>query len=580
MPKFRITAPDGTTYDVTGPEGSTEQEALAQVQAQHPAQDQSQHVAQPQGVEMKTYTSTRPGRPITYQAPVNDTRSVLQHFKDTGRDVLAGGESALQIGTGVVALPISGLAGLAVGGDANTIRRTQQALTYQPRSEGGQTITGGVTAPLTAYDKGANWLGEKTAEKTGSPFLGSAAYTLASLVPALATGGESLARLPARNLATRSAEGAATREIAQVPQQAVAPSSGAVDLTAVNAERQKVFQEARAKGLVAPPTAINPSAVNTAAESLGGKAMVRQDVLAKNQPKINQLLAEDMGLPKNQPITRGSLRAVRQQFGSTKNEVKQQGAFKSDDQYLTDVTKLESIGSEVEGAYPGSKPKADPEIQKVLDSALVDTHDAASAVNYATILRERARANFQAARFKGGDSQLTALAKTQRGVADAIESLITRNLEANGKTELAKAWEEGRIKTAKSFDAEAALKGNDIVGSRLAKQYQKGKPMSGNFGLVARFVDQFEELGARPKSGVGVSKLGAVLGLGGAVAGHPGFMAIPVAGYAARKIMLGNRVQNALARSSVVRSRAPSKYNALRKGAAVTNALASQTGQR
>lgn len=43
MPNFRITAPDGTQYNVTGPDGATEQDALAQVQAQH-----SQAPAQPQ----------------------------------------------------------------------------------------------------------------------------------------------------------------------------------------------------------------------------------------------------------------------------------------------------------------------------------------------------------------------------------------------------------------------------------------------------------------------------------------------------------------------------------------------------
>lgn len=37
MPQFRITAPDGTIYNVTGPDGATEQDALAQVMAQHPA---------------------------------------------------------------------------------------------------------------------------------------------------------------------------------------------------------------------------------------------------------------------------------------------------------------------------------------------------------------------------------------------------------------------------------------------------------------------------------------------------------------------------------------------------------------
>jgi len=37
MPTFHITAPDGTAYEVTGPDGSTEQQALAQVQSQHQA---------------------------------------------------------------------------------------------------------------------------------------------------------------------------------------------------------------------------------------------------------------------------------------------------------------------------------------------------------------------------------------------------------------------------------------------------------------------------------------------------------------------------------------------------------------
>ncbi len=35
MPTFRITAPDGRTYNVTGPDGSTAEQALAQVKAQH-----------------------------------------------------------------------------------------------------------------------------------------------------------------------------------------------------------------------------------------------------------------------------------------------------------------------------------------------------------------------------------------------------------------------------------------------------------------------------------------------------------------------------------------------------------------
>ena len=35
MPVFRVTSPDGSAYDVTAPDGATEQDALAVAQAHH-----------------------------------------------------------------------------------------------------------------------------------------------------------------------------------------------------------------------------------------------------------------------------------------------------------------------------------------------------------------------------------------------------------------------------------------------------------------------------------------------------------------------------------------------------------------
>ena len=46
MAKFRITAPDGKTYDVSGPEGSTAEQALAQVQAQYAARPITQQTSE------------------------------------------------------------------------------------------------------------------------------------------------------------------------------------------------------------------------------------------------------------------------------------------------------------------------------------------------------------------------------------------------------------------------------------------------------------------------------------------------------------------------------------------------------
>lgn len=47
MPQFRITAPDGSVYNVTGPDGATEEQALAQVQAQHAPESQASAQAAP-----------------------------------------------------------------------------------------------------------------------------------------------------------------------------------------------------------------------------------------------------------------------------------------------------------------------------------------------------------------------------------------------------------------------------------------------------------------------------------------------------------------------------------------------------
>src|SRR5690606_20590001 len=47
MPKYRVTGPDGQTYDVTAPEGATEEEVMAYVQ---------QNVAKPQ---VKSEAATR-----------------------------------------------------------------------------------------------------------------------------------------------------------------------------------------------------------------------------------------------------------------------------------------------------------------------------------------------------------------------------------------------------------------------------------------------------------------------------------------------------------------------------------------
>lgn len=117
--------------------------------------------------------------------------------RPTGDAVDAVNETAMSLGSSALATPVAGLAGLgtatarglgmtdAMPGDV--VRQVQQALTYEPRTKAGATATAAVSYPFEKLAQGANWAGEKVAEASGSPALGSAVNTGIQFVPALLT---------------------------------------------------------------------------------------------------------------------------------------------------------------------------------------------------------------------------------------------------------------------------------------------------------------------------------------------------------------------------------------------------------
>jgi len=97
-------------------------------------------------------------------------------------------ESATQMATGAVATPIAGLAGIAQGAynvlapafggqpgrpAAQRVEEVQQGLTYQPRTESGKVVSQNVAYPFQKLAEGANVVGERVAEATGSPLVGA-----------------------------------------------------------------------------------------------------------------------------------------------------------------------------------------------------------------------------------------------------------------------------------------------------------------------------------------------------------------------------------------------------------------------
>src|SRR6185369_14678484 len=92
-------------------------------------------------------------------------------------------EAGANLASGMIAMPIAGIAGLLAGGDPEVVRKVSEALTYQPRSEGGKLLTGGAQYPLEKLAEGADIAGQKVLDNTGSPALATVVNTAIQAAP-------------------------------------------------------------------------------------------------------------------------------------------------------------------------------------------------------------------------------------------------------------------------------------------------------------------------------------------------------------------------------------------------------------
>jgi hypothetical protein len=137
---------------------------------------------------MEQEQAQQPAAPIAQAAPPPEKKGY------GASDLLAPWDAGLHIASGLVAAPIAGLAGIGAATSpadvdaADTVRRVQEFLTYQPRTELAKDILGNVVEPVLSLPmKATNWLGEQTtdvASNLGIPApVAAAAGTLANVGP-------------------------------------------------------------------------------------------------------------------------------------------------------------------------------------------------------------------------------------------------------------------------------------------------------------------------------------------------------------------------------------------------------------
>lgn len=316
---------------------------------------------------------------------------------------------------------------------------------------------------------------------------------------------------------------------------------------------QQTFMEGRAQGYVLPPASIRQDAPAQIIESFGGKRLTGELASQRNQDVTNRLAARAVGLSENQPLTAGSLKAVRDEAGAIYQQIRESGRIPADPQYQRDIAAVAQEIADISGDFTGANVGARQEIMDMVKSLNQPEFGANAAVTYLRKLRDTAAKNIKAQEPERND-----LGLAQRSAATALENAILRHLRNIGRDDLASQFSQARTTIAKAHDIEAAtdFASGNVDAAKFARLLAKGEPLSGELELIARMGAAFPQATRRPTSSAGVSALDIYGGVGvgglGLMTQSPEIAALGVAMPFMRRGaiggMLSEPVQNVLTR--------------------------------
>ncbi len=382
------------------------------------------------------------------------------------KDVLASTPEALaQIGTGTLGSIFGGLAGIAdiplnaagisQTAPADVVRGVQQAMTYQPRTLGGQMASKALNYLPQKYGQMADYAGRNIAALT-TPGIGAAVDTAINALPLVA-----------------GARYAAPDEAA--PTSIVSPP----------------VASARSIGLKLTPTQANAGFLGRAIESLTGSAKLERVMSKSNAVTVDNGVRQDLNLPKNAPLTPATLQAAKSPHNAVYNAVSKVGNVPVDDTFRSDIAGINNRTGA--GSFGFDVPPSISNLQEWYGS--LDNFDAGDAVQKIRQLRKDGRTNL-----KIYDPEKNALGQAQVQVASALENQLDRHIQSgafqgpNGQVapDLVDQWRNARVQLAKINSAEDALDSGHISAADLERQLNKGVPLSGNMRAIAEAHGNFD----------------------------------------------------------------------------------------
>lgn len=273
---------------------------------------------------------------------------------------------------------------------------------------------------------------------------------------------------------------------AQAPKEFVSPKEVQAQVTG------DVVRKAQDQGLVVPPATANPSVTNRTLETIAGKLSTQQTASGHNQPALNAIAKDALGINPDAPLTPEAFPAIRTEAAAEGYEpIRAAGTLQAPPSFHERLVAALSKYRGAERSFPGMG-KTD--LADIVEKVDRPQFDAGDAIDLTKILRDKADTAFRA-----GD---TGTGQGMRQISDAVEKAIDEGLQAKGP-EYADAlanFRDARKTIAISHTIEDAVNpgtGN-VVASKLAAALKRGEPLSGPLKDAARFAASFPKAVQEP----------------------------------------------------------------------------------
>jgi hypothetical protein len=311
------------------------------------------------------------------------------------------------------------------------------------------------------------------------------------------------------------------------------------DRAASQRQRIDAVQAARDAGYVLPPADANPTKVNELLNGLSGKIKTAQEASAKNQPVTNELARK--ALNAKGPLNAEALNAIRSEAGKAYEAVASTGTVVPPQAYTDALDEIVKPYLTAAKGFPNAKPS--PVIAEI-EALRSPQFDASSAVEKIKTLR----ADADAAYIKGDKS----IGKALKAGADALEGALDSHLVSIGApADMLKNFRDARTLIAKTYSVQKGLNSQtgDVSAQALARQLEKGKPLSGELLAIAQTGSAFpkatQALKETPKALSPLDFLGGLLTQ--SATQNPLGLAAAVARPAARSVILSKPYQALMA---------------------------------